>query len=126
MSNIEVRFIDRVKALPYLSEAERFCTGATMDDINGAAYLGVFDKDRDDAFVGAYMLHMQDGALHIRAAGGFSQHLDLTGVGLQAVKAQAKTAGLARVTFQTKRRALIRKAQRHGFKVRGYILEAEV
>ncbi len=124
--NVDVRFIDRVKALPYLSEAARFDTGSTMDDVHGAAYLGVFDKDHGDAFVGAYMLHMQDGALHIRAAGGFSQHLDLTDVGLQSVIAQAKTAGLARVTFQTKRRALIRKAQRHGFKVCGYILEAEV
>lgn len=126
---LDIRSIDRTQAMPFMLKASRFDCGGTLDDVPGAAYMGIFDEM--DALVGAYMIHLDKDvygqALHIRAASGLQMAgVDWVAIGLTAVRAQAQSAGIARVKFTTRRRALVRQASRHGFKVDGYTLSSEV
>lgn len=72
-----------------------------------------------------YVLHVdrQRGHVQVMAALGAAS-TDLTATVLPIIEAQA--AGMRRVTLQTRRRGLVRKLQRHGYTVRGWILGKDI
>ena len=67
-----------------------------------------------------YVVQVQNGVAWISAAKGAGP-LDWSAVLLPTIEAQAK--GCASVGFQTVRRGLVRKAQKQGYQVAGWILK---
>lgn len=51
---------------------------------------------------------------------------DMTAIGLRFIEDTAHQAGCTEVAFQTSRRGLVRKAERLGYQVRGYILRKAI
>jgi hypothetical protein len=67
-----------------------------------------------------YILKVLNGVAWVDACKGDGP-LDWTGTLLPVIEAQA--AGCTAVAFQTQRRGLVRRAQRQGYEVAGYILK---
>jgi hypothetical protein len=70
-----------------------------------------------------YVLDVQNGVAQITACKG-SGPVDWSAVLLPAIEAQAK--GCQAVTFQTRRRGLVRKAEAQGYTVAGWILKKDL
>lgn len=73
----------------------------------------------------AYVLVVRGGQAWINAAKGLGP-VDWTALTLPVVELQAKRAGLESVAFQTRRRGLVRKAEKLGYRVTGYIMKKDI
>ena len=88
-----------------------------LDEVLTGCFFFLLDAPDDRL---AYGLKPVGRELWIQAAGGEGR-ADLTGAGLQIIEEQA--AGLfASVGFQTRRAGLVRKAQKFGYRIDGYIM----
>jgi hypothetical protein len=107
------------EALPFLRLAEGDdVQGLGLENIVGGCIYFVLENDF------AYALKRCGSELWVQAAGGRSAQ-DLTKVGLAKIESQA--AGLYEsVGFQTRRRGLVRKAQREGYEIDGYIMRKKI
>lgn len=70
-----------------------------------------------------YVLDVHNGVAQITACKG-SGPVDWSAVLLPTIEAQAK--GCKAVTFQTKRRGLVRRAEKQGYRVTGWILTKDL
>ena len=70
-----------------------------------------------------YVIKVLNGTAWIDACKGFGA-VDWSQTLLPIIEAQAK--GCAAVAFQTKRRGLVRKAQKQGYQVAGYIMKKAI
>lgn len=70
-----------------------------------------------------YVVHVANGVAWIDAARGFGA-ADWTALLLPIIEAQTK--GVRRVAFQTARPGLVKRAQAHGYSVRGWILAKDM
>lgn len=70
---------------------------------------------------GVFVLERQGDVLWITAAVGKAAD-DLTELGFQLVEETARQAGCSEVGFQTSRRGLVHKSERHGYEVVGWIM----
>lgn len=70
-----------------------------------------------------YVVRIENGVAWVDAAKGFGA-TDWTAALLPIVEMQAK--GLASVGFQTKRRGLVRRAEKQGYHIAGYIMKKEL
>lgn len=90
---------------------------ATDADTRAMCAAGVCFEVRDDSGAAVVVVHERGGVHWIDAAGGGGGR-DLAGAIDQALIA----AGARSIAFQTKRPGLVRRAQRQGYKVAGYIM----
>jgi hypothetical protein len=109
-----------------MGEALPFLRLASGDDVQSVGLENILDGCiyfvMGDEF--AYALKRQGDELWIQAAGGRSQQ-DLTKAGFANIEAQA--AGLYKsVGFQTRRSGLVKKAQREGYEIDGYIMRKKI
>jgi len=74
---------------------------------------------------GVFVVAQQGDMLWVQAAAGHAAD-DLTQIGLDLVEEMAKQLKCQRVGFQTARPGLLRKAERLGYQVNGWILKKEV
>ncbi|MDR7095534.1 hypothetical protein [Hydrogenophaga laconesensis] len=70
---------------------------------------------------GVFVLERQGHVLWITAAAGKATD-DLTELGFQLVEETARQCGCTEVGFQTSRRGLVHKSERHGYEVAGWIM----
>lgn len=116
--SLELRGATVAEILPFVEMAERFSTsggefGAEELAADCARYVFV----RDGVPVCGWLLAIQGDEIFIPAAGAVDA-LDFTKLGLAAIEAMAKRHFKA-VSFETKRRGLIRKAQKLGYVIDG-------
>lgn len=124
----EIRLVLRAATVeeiaPLIAMAGPFhCDGWPFDAKAVAAGGERFVFERDGMPVCGYVLVIQGREVYIQAAGA-SEAIDFTKIGLQAIEAQA--ANFESVSFMTKRKGLVRKAERLGYEVDGYILRKKI
>lgn len=74
---------------------------------------------------GVFVLERHGDVLWVTAAAGKAAD-DLTDIGLQLIEETARQAGCSSVAFQTSRCGLVRKSERRGFEVSGWIMKKAV
>lgn len=74
---------------------------------------------------GVFSLERCGNSLWVTAASGRADD-DLTAIGLELIEETARQAGCDEVGFQTARPGLVRKAQKQGYQVAGWILKKAV
>lgn len=74
---------------------------------------------------GVFVLERQGDAVSILGASGKAAE-DLTSIGLELIEDCTRQAGARRVKFQTARRGLVRKAERRGYQVVGWIMKKDL
>jgi len=85
---------------------------------NGKCFMAV---SGDSAAV--YVLHVRNGVCFVDAAVGEGE-VDLVELLDRAISCQA--AGLDAIALQTKRRGLVKKLERHGYRVTGWVMRKEL
>lgn len=85
---------------------------------SGDCFAATADKSQ-----AVYIVRVDNGVAWIAAAKGAGD-TDWTATLLPIIEAQAK--GCASVAFQTRRRGLVRRAEKQGYKVAGWILKKEL
>lgn len=113
-------------AASLLRGAERFDPRgiATQADVEVMCQEGAcFAATHASGAQAVYVLRVRNGQAWVDAAAGSGQ-VDLTALLLPVIELQA--ARLSSVAFQTARPGLVRKAQRAGYRVAGWILKKDV
>jgi hypothetical protein len=82
-----------------------------------------FKVMRGGEIIGAYVLKVQGNEVWVSAAIGRDKD-DLTAAMLSMIDFNAQQFGS--IGFKTKRRGLVRKAQRHGYEIAGYIMRKKL
>lgn len=123
VAQVTIEQADEADVLPLLGLA-------IGDDVQGLGLLEIVSgcqffclKGLDGAAF-AYAVRAAGSELWIQAAGGAAE-IDLTRFGLAAIEQQAR-GGFKSVGFQTRRRGLVAKALKAGYKIDGYILRKEI
>lgn len=121
---------DPRQALPLLALAGRFdaCGGvATVAEMAGGQ--AVFEVHQAGQLVGAFTLGVQDCAdgrlVRCGAAGGLPGY-DLLPVMDQAGQAEARRVGAAALVCETSRPGMVRRLERRGWRVAGFILRKDL
>jgi len=124
--------VDMPGALAHLARAVAFdCLGDGGADVAElAAGEAVFELVADGRVVGAFTLGVQqysDGRLiRCGAAGGEPGH-DLTAAMVEFAEREARgRIGARALVCETKRRGLVRRLERQGFRVAGFILRKDL
>ncbi len=128
---IAVRLAPNVAAaLPHLQRALAYDVhggNPTVSDL--AAGEAVFELLCDGRVVGAFTLGVNDFSdgrvLRCGAAGGEAGH-DLAGAMVAFAEGEAERIGVRTMVCETKRRGLVRRLERAGFHVAGYIMRKDV
>lgn len=94
---------------------------ATGDDTLAMCKAGTCFELSDGCGLAVVVVHERNGVHWVDAAGG-SGGRDLAG----AIDHVLTAAGARSIAFQTKRLGLVRRAQRQGYKVAGYIMRRDV
>lgn len=92
----------------------------TSDTLPAMAARGACFAATTDTAQAVYVLKVENGRAWVSACKGAGP-VDWSGLLLPVIEQQAQ--GLQAVAFQTARRGLVRKAQRQGYRVAGYIME---
>ena len=112
------------EVVPFLEKAAPFhCDGFPFEAEKVAGYGPSFVFEQDGKPVCGYTLEIQGREVFIVAAGSVGS-LDFTKIALAAIEAQA--ANYDSVYFTTKRRGLVKKAQKLGYKIDGYFLRKKI
>lgn len=103
---------------------------ARADDVQGFGLENILNDAQFFRLAGsdsqfAYALMALGRELWIQAAGGAGPD-DLTALGFGAIERQASAGGFESVGFQTRRRGLVRKAEKLGYVVDGWILRKKI
>lgn len=103
---------------------------ARADDVQGLGLENILSNAQFFRLAGsdsqfAYALMALGRELWIQAAGGTGPD-DLTALGFGAIERQASAGGFGSVGFQTRRRGLVRKAEKLGYVVDGWILRKKI
>lgn len=120
---------DMPAALRHLQRAVPFDTeGRTSGDVferlHGAA---VFDLVEGDRAIGAFALTIEGENVRCLAAGADAGFVDLVTVMVEFAEREARERiGARRLQCETVRPGLIKRLQRHGFRISGYILTKEL
>jgi len=115
---------DPASSVPLLKRAERF---AVLGEPLGEAIAGeaVFELIADGQVVGAFTLGINETAsgrqIHCAAAGG-RPGFDLVGTMARFAEHEAHRIGARQLVTHTKRRGLVRRLEREGYRVAGFIL----
>jgi len=121
---VTVRTASTQEVLPFIERAGHFNTGGWKFDAASLAEKNLrFVVEQDGQIIGGYLLEVRDGEICIVAAAGNAK-LDLTRVGFDIVEKQA--AGFESVGFTTKRRSLVKKALRHGYRIDGFVMRKKL
>ncbi len=115
---------------PDEARATLACLASEKTDTGGGKYSLDSIMERGQCFVvegeggivAAYVLQAQGPELWVMAAAGAESGACLTAEMAGQIEARAKAHGFASVGFQTKRRGLVRKAEKLGYEVAGYIM----
>ncbi|UTV53236.1 hypothetical protein [Burkholderia arboris] len=114
---VSVREVGAETAAPLLARVDAYDTTNGRDTVARMAAAGrCFVISQDGRDVAAYVLQRQGDECFVLAASG-TVEFDLTVFGLALIEAHAR--GLRSVAFQTRRRGLIRKAQKLGYHIAG-------
>lgn len=118
--------IDHAAALPHLQRALAYDVhGGAPNLADLAANEAVFELVEAGQVVGAFTLGVHeysDGrVMRCGAAGGRPGH-DLVGAMVGFAEGEARRIGARTMVCETRRRGLVRRLQRAGFKVAGFIL----
>lgn len=115
---------DAVADMLNAAASDKTATAGTVPDMASLAAQGqCYAVYEHEQLRGAYVLKAIGGECWVLAAAGRAE-FDLTAVLADVINQQAqqfKTIG-----FQTARRGLVKKAQRHGYEIAGYILRKRV
>jgi hypothetical protein len=117
--------IEPAAASSMLAGVERFdpCGIATPDQVAELVHGGqCFAFTTRDGGRCTYVLTVRGRQLCVKAAQGAGGR-DLADLVMALAEGQARDAGLSSVSFQTARRGLVRKAEKRGYAVTGYILK---
>lgn len=95
------------------------------DTPEGIAQHGECFTLRTDTGSGVFVLRRKGAVLWIDGAAATAGG-GLTAPGLALIAQVARQTGCKKVAFETARRGLIRKAQRHGARVAGVVMEMDV
>ena len=95
----------------------------TPEDI--AAYGKCFQL-RTGTGVGVFVLRKQGGVMWVDGAGARVRGTGLTEDGLALFDAIARQAGCTEIAFETTRRGLVKKSEKAGYTVAGYIMKKAV
>lgn len=121
---LEFRPAEIAEIVPLIEKAAQFHTDGWPFDANEVAQAGQrFVCVQDGVPVLGFVLEIQHKDVYIMAAGSVGK-LDFTKIGLAAIEAMA--ANHDSVSFTTKRPGLVKKAQRHGYEIEGYILRKKI
>lgn len=121
---------DNGRALAHLARALPFdCLGACTDVRELADGCALFDCEHDGRAVGAFALRVEDYSdgrvIRCTAAGGEPGH-DLLGAMVGFAEREARERiGARALVCETQRRGLVRRLQRSGFRVAGFILRKD-
>lgn len=120
MAHAQVREVSRDQAAKALAET------AAMDPLGESTpqtitAAGVPFELKTATGGGTFVLERKGDVLWITAAAGKAQD-DLTELGFQLVEETARQCGCTEVGFQTSRRGLVHKSERHGYQVAGWIM----
>ena len=118
---------DEVRAMLAPLESDKTDTGAGKYSVESMIQRGqCFVVGGDTGQVAAYVLQAQGPELWVMAAAGGEQGTCVTTALTALIEAQARAHGFASVGFQTKRRGLVRKAEKLGYEVAGYIMRKKI
>lgn len=118
------------EALDALQVAESHDTTGGLENVEAYARLRLplFEcSDEAGEVLGRYVLHVETGMhgvknVQIAVAAGGAAGVDMAGVMMDAIEAQAEMVGADWISFQTQRLGLMRKMFRRGFGIHGVIL----
>ncbi|WP_416762725.1 hypothetical protein ACNI65_09980 [Roseateles sp. So40a] len=118
---------DPASSVPLLQRAERFAVlGESLRE--AVAGEALFELIADGELVGAFTLGVRETAsgrqIHCGAAGG-RPGFDLVGTMTRFAEHEAQRIGAGQLVTHTKRRGLVRRLEREGYRVAGFILTKE-
>jgi hypothetical protein len=120
--NLRKASVDEV--VPFIERAGRWNTGSAAFDARQVAESGArFVLEENGKVIAGWVLEIRGDEVFIKAAAGTGKH-DFTKIGFGIVEGQA--AKFDSVGFHTKRRALVDKALKQGYKIDGWIMRKKL
>ena len=122
---LTIRAATSSEVLPFVMSASRFDTavnGINAEKLIGECDAFVLQQNGND--VAGFLLRRKGKEIYVVAAAGRS-NIDLS-IAINKIITDTKSDDIESISFTTKRRGLVKKAEKQGYKIEGYILRKRI
>jgi len=126
ISALTIRAATSEQVLPFVLSASRYDTansGRSAEDV--IAECDAYVVEQGGQHVAGLLLRRRGNEIYVVAAAGGKKNLDMS-LALHRLIFQKKADDIESVSFTTRRKGLVRKAEKLGYEIEGYILRKRI